>query len=657
MIYFLTIWTAFAFSLQDTIPPPTQVDTLLQPVSVDTIPSAAEADTTLIEEPEPEEQKPDTVYVWEYDLHHTMDVAETDSTLRWVNMVNLFDRFHGAKGAITYRTGTAGRPDGLDLHTYESRHLNMEMEGVSINDPLTGAVHWNRIPIRKISEYREADYGVTYQGEIRLIDHYLTQPRTYINFDESEYNYRNLDFVFTQNLRADTNLELSFWDRRDGGGYSRSGVEGRQAAAKIYHQVSDRWMLKALYLNNAMDREESFGYVIDNPELFPFNRFTATPIENNASSNQTSSDIYIQAHHRSDVDSAVQTKFGLHYQTNKWSLNYSADSLATDFKQAELFARQNLNAGRADVSFQGSVKWLNESAQQNITEENWLGGSGRVDLNIRPFTWLHLQTYSTAEYWDDERLSTEVSGRITLFPKSRVTLSGFGGILNRSPDLQALYWQSSVYSGNPGLENEQEISMGGMIEYQVLDWLNTGVRGDLRLNENSVFINASNQFENIDPFTNISGTGWIGVDSRIFEGEVSAVYKSFLNDSDHPVNRQLEFSGDRIWLKGHLYWKNYLFDRATYVKAGISGMVSPGTFSTAEFIAPLNRWQHGTNSLSNPFYQRMDVDISARIRWFMLLLKWENVLDGVNQLGYFESTGYPMPERRFRLGLRILFTN
>ena len=656
MIYILTIWTVFSFSLQDTIPP-AQADTLLQPVSLDTIPTPAEPDTTIMEEPEPEEQKPDTVYVWEYEMRHTTDSAESDSTLRWVNMVNLFDRFNGSKGAITYRTGTSGRPDGLELHAYETRHLNMEMEGLNINDPLTGAVHWNRVPIRKISEYRESDYGAAYHGEIRLIDHYLTQPRTYINFDESHFNYRNLDFVFTQNLRADTNIELSFWDRRDGGGYTRSGVEGRQAAAKIYHQLSDRWMFKALYLNNAMDREESFGYVIDDPELFPFNRFTAVPLENNANSNQTSSDIYLQAHHRPDIDSAVRTEFGLHYQTNKWSLNYSADSLATDFKQAELFARQYLSFGRMDASIQGSMKWLNESAQQNLIEDNWLGGRARLDLNIKPFSWLHLQSYSVAEYWDDERLNTEVSGRISLFPESRITLSGFGGLLNRSPDLQALYWESSVYLGDPNLENEQEISMGGMIEVQILNWLNTGVRADIRFNENSVFINTLNQFENIEPFTNLSGTGWIGLDSRIFEGEVSAVYKSFMSDSDHPVNQQLELSGDRIWLKGHLYWKNYLFDRATYVKAGISGMMSPDVFRTAEFVAPLNRWQHGTNSLTNTPYQRLDVDISARIRWFMLLLKWENVLDGVNQLGYFESTGYPMPERRFRLGLRILFTN
>jgi hypothetical protein len=654
LIYLLTIWTAFSFSVQDTIPP-VQQDTLPEPAVMDTIPDSTYADSTLIEEPEPE--IPDTVYVWKYKMHQSMDVAETDSSLRWINMVNLFDRFYGKRGAITYRTGTAGRPDGLELHSFESRHLNMELEGMSINDPLTGAVHWNRIPIRKIKEYREADYGASYNGQIRLMDHYLTQPRTYLNFDESKYNYRNLDFVFTQNFRSDTNLELSFWDRRDGGSYNRSDVEGRQAAVRVYHQLSNRWLLRTMYLNNAIDREESFGYIVNDPLLFTFNRFVETPIENNASSNQTSSDIYLKAQYRPDINSAVRTEFGLHYQTNKWSLEYSADSLSTDFKQTELFVRQNLTFGGTDLTVQGSANWLSESTNRNLSRSNWLGGRAKADLNSRLLSWLSIQGYAVSEYWDDSRFSSELSGRVTFFPDSRITLSGFGGVMNRAPDLQSLYWISDIYDGNSQLQNEQELTMGGSAEVRVLNWLSTGIRGDFRLNENSIFVDDENRFTNIDPYTHVSGTGWIGLDSRLFEGELSAVYKTFLNDSENPINQQLEFSGDRILLKGSMYWKSYLFDRATFVTAGVSGVFSPQAFSTAEFITPLNRWQHGTNPIVNPSYHRMDVDISARIRWFMLLLKWENVLDGVNQPGYFESTGYPMPERRFRLGLRILFTN
>lgn len=653
---FLTIWMLFSIALQDTIPPALQ-DTIPEPAVNDTIPDSTATDSTLFQEDEPEEETPDTVHIWKYKNPVTFDVAETDSTLRWVNMVNPVDRYYRNRGAITYRTGITGRPDGLELHSFETRHMNVQMEGMIINDPMTGAVHWNRIPIRKIREFREADFGATYRGRIRLIDHYLTQPRTYLNFDESDYNYRNLDFIFTQNIRSGTNIELSFWDRRDGGGYNRSGVEGRQAAARIYHQLSDRWLLKTFYLNNAIDREEPFGYLMDSPQLFPFNRFIATPVENSAETNQSSSDIYLQAHYRPGTDRDVLTEFGLHYQTNKWSHEYSADTLATDFKQAEFFVRQHLSAVSTELTIQGRAFWLNESLNQNLAGNQWLGVKVDGDLNSRIIPLVQLNGYASTEYWDDDRFSSEVAGRVILFPDHRISLSAFGGVLDRSPDLQAHYWQSAVYSGNRFLSNEQEVTIGGSAELRISNWLKTGVRGDIRYNENSVFVDSTDTFNNIDPYTHLSASSWIELDSRIFEGEVSATYKSYRSDSNHHINRRLDLSGDRVWLKGHLYWKNYLFDRATYVTAGVSGVVSPYAFRTAEYLPPLNRWQHGTNSQVNPSYYRLDLDVSARIRWFMLLLKWENVLDRVDQLGYFETTGYPMPERRFRLGLRILFTN
>jgi hypothetical protein len=676
LIFLLTIWTVFTFSIQDTIPPaerdtipPVLQDTLLVPVTLDTIPEVFQPDTMIVEE-EPEEVL-QLVQIWEYRFAEGFDEAESDSSLRWVNTVSLFDRFHQHRGAITYRMGTKGRIDAMDLHGFETRHLNVELEGLNLNDPLTGAVNWNRIPVKKISQFREADYGATYRSQTRLKDYYLTQPRTYLNFDESKYNYRNLDFVFTQNIRETTNLELSFWDRRDGGSYNRNTAEGRQAAALIYHQLSNRWMLKGAYINNAMDRDESFGYVVQNPQFFAFNRFTETANRTNASSNQTSSDVYIQTHYRPDTASNVSTEFGLHYQTNKWSLTYTADTLATDFKKAELYARQNLTFGGTGVTATGRAFLLNESENTNLSENNWLGGQIDLDLTQQFTNWSRINAYAKIESWNDNRNSTEFSGRLQITPFGRTELSIFGGILSRAPDIQSVYWQSEEYFGSLSLQNEETVTAGAQLKLGIGNSWAIGFRGDLRDTDNAVFVDTSNTFTNIDPYSQISGTGWIELDSRVFEGEISATYKRYFSDSDNHINQLLDTSGDRAWIKGHLYWKNYLFDRATYVTAGFSGVFSPNPFRTAEFLTPLNRWQHGTNinryqigtnqgeitQFINPAYYRLDLDVSARIRWFMLLLKWENILDRVDQLGYFETTGYPMPERRFILGLRVLFTN
>jgi hypothetical protein len=688
LIYLISIWTFFSFSVQgtlqtagrDTIPPvlpdsievpvPVFNDTIPDAALQDTIPETAEADTTRFEE-EPEVVTLDTMSIWNYRFAGSLSNAETDSSLRWVNMVNLFDRYYQQRGAITYRMGTVGRMDAMDFHGYETRHLNLEMEGLTLNNPLTGAVDWNRLPIRKISEFAEADYGATYRSQARLIDHYLIQPRTYLNFDEGKFNYRSLDFVFIQNIRQQTNLEFSFWDRRDGGGYNRSGAEGRQAAVMIYHQLSDRWLLKGAYINNAMDRDESFGYSVQDPVFFAFNRFTEQPNRSNAGSNQTSSDIYIQTHYRPDKNDDVRTEFGLHFQRDKWALSYTADTLDTQFDKAELYARQHLAFGASHLTATGRVFYLNEAVGRNISDSGWAGGRADLDLTQNITSWSSINAFARAELWDDTRSSIELSGRLQITPSGRTELSVFGGILSSAPDIQASYWQSEEYSGSRSLLNEETITAGALAQFGIGSFFALGLRGDFRNTENAVFLNPENLFTNIDPYSQVSGTGWISLDSRVFEGEVSATYKRYFSDSENFINRLLDTAGDRTWIKGHLYWKSYLFNRATFVTAGFSGMVSPNPFRTAEFIVPLNRWQHGTNlnrfqtgtsqngtnDFLNPSYYRLDLDVSARIRWFMLLLKWENILDRVNQQGYFESTGYPMPERRFILGLRILFTN
>lgn len=604
-----------------------------------------------------ERTQPDTVHVWNYAERAGFDLAETDSTLRWTQLLNLFDRFGTERGAITYRMGTVGRMDGLDLHAFESRHLNLEMEGMNINDPLTGGVNWNRVATHKIGEFSQSDYGAAYHGNVRLRDHYLVQPRTYLNFDESSFDYRSLEFSYTQNFLKTTNLELSFWDRRDGIGYSRSNLEGRQATVRVYHQMTENWLLKAGLINNVIERQEPFGYQVSDPRFFTFNHFIESPVQGGAVADQSSTDIYLHMHHRRDTFENVTTKFGLHYQTDKWALTSNADTTNTAFSRLEVFGRKNVSFRSLYASATARAFFLNENEKENLSESSWIGGAGDLLISQRLSDFAELNVHARATMWDDDRLTTEASARMILTPGSRLTLSAFGGILSQAPDIQSLYWNSSLYSGNPGLPNEESVTAGATAEFGLSRILTIGLRGDIRETSHAAYLDEEGQFTSIDPYTLLSGTAWLQLDSRIFEGEVSGTFKSYDTIGLHPVNRSLANSGERIWIKSHFYWKNYLFDKATYVKAGLSGMFSPNPFRTAEFITPLNRWQHGTNEFVNPSYYRLDVDVSARIRWFMVLLKWENVLDRVEQLGYFESTGYPMPDRRFRFGIRVLFTN
>lgn len=646
---------------QDTIPANIPSDSLLQQRLTPPTPRLPEFSifTPVAEDYSdiPKEETPDTVYVWEYDTPTTLQVSETDSTLRWLKYVNIAERFYRKKGATTYRQGTVGRMDGVDLYAYESRHIDLRMEEMRINTPLTGLANWNRLVVHKIAEMGTSDFSTNYRADVRLRDHYLVEPRTYLNFDESKFNNRSLEFSFAQNFRKDTNVEFSFWDRRDGGGYRRSNVQGTQIMLRMYHQLSDPWLLKAGFINNSMDREESFGYAVTNPELFSFNRFTESPLESNADAKQASSDVYVQLHHRADTTETVRSKIGLHFQTHQWDLSYSADSLDTSFQNTELFSKHKIRVGSAEFTGTGRFFLLNEKQGENLSETSWAGTqmSFRYEQGFAGL--FDLMGNASSEFISDGRQTSSMSFKTVLRPANPVQLSIFGGAASVAPDIQALYWQSLEYTGNEELQNEEITHFGASAEIGLGRYLTLGVRGDIRESEGAPFLDDENTFISIDAYTTTSGMGWLSFNSKMFEGQVSGHIRTFSSDSALPLNQQLNSSGDRIWMKSRLFWKNYVFDRAAFVKAGVLGHFTPGAYSAAQYITPLNRWQHGTQDLQNPSHYRMDVEVSARIRWFMMLLAWENVLDQAGQLGYFESVGYPMPERRFKFGIRVLFTN
>ena len=651
-LLFAAILTGFSFAVQDTIPPDLGTD-ILDP----------EMGLGQVEFEETEEDTVIIIHIWNYESETAFDLSETDSTLRWINMLNLTDRFAKHPAGITYRTGIQSRPDGVDFHTFENRHFRAEMNGLQLNDPLTGGVNWYRVPVHKINSLEESDYGPIHRTRIRTRDHYLTKPRTYLNFDESSHDFRSLEFVATHNVSPGTNLELSFWDRRDGIGYERSDMDGRQIFFQGYRQLNDNWLVKGGYINNRAEQEQSFGYLVSDPQFFDFNIFTAIPEQNFAESVEKTKDIYMQIHHRREHDQPVKIRFGLHYQTDERTIQYATagagtDSIGTKFRNAELYASHRERIGNLEGTATARVFYLGEVMGSQLTEDRWLGADIEADLLFNPFNKLFLSGSSRFMARNDDRMTTEFSARAELLLFNRLLLSGFGGMASQAPDIQSLYWQSEEFLGNPDLENEESLTAGAKAVLGFARYFSLGARADVRDVTNGVFVSPGGEFVNADLYRQLSGTGWLGLQSSMFEGEVSATYKTFETTASlNPVNQLLSQTGNRIWMKGNLYWKSYLFDNATFVKMGVNGIFSPDFYRTANYITPLNRWQHAIDDFYNPPFTRVDFEVSARIRWFMMLLKWENLFDGVTQRGYFETMGYPMPERRYIFSMRVLFTN
>ncbi len=652
--------------MRDTIPP-SQPDTLdLKVIKPDTIPPAL-PDTlengSIIrndqdpEEEEDEEDELEEIAVWPADSVPGYTTVETDSTLRWFMALNWSERLNRQPGVITYRLGRLGHPDGIDIYSYENRHQRLQMNEMDLGDAITGQINWNRLPIHKIRTIDTDDRSYAYQADLKLRQHYLVEPRTYLNFDEGSQDYRNLEFAFSHNLRPATNVELSYWDRRDGTRYPRDRMEGSQIVAKARHHLSDHTKIRAGLINNSLDLHQSFGYQMTGLDNYPFNPFIALAVEGSAATEHSTRDLYLQLLQRSDRDGPARRMAGISYQTDRRDLRYSRDTTAYNMRDAALYAWQELQAGPARLRLRGSLHGLHDRNGLSMNERTFFRGetsaSGEIALTNRMTARLSGRLESRNDGFGGYELSA--SGEIRPWRGMRVT--AFGGQGSTMPDLQSLYWNSVEYQGNPDLSNESGAFGGGSLVLGAESTLSFGIRGDIRRIEYGIFLGPDSLFINAGEYRNRSGNIWLKLDSERFEGEISASTQRFESGSPHPVNRLLDDGGDRIWLKGQLFWKDYVFSRAAFVKAGVSGILSPRAYRSQEFVEPLNRWQHGSDMRMIPEYHRLDAELSARVRWFMVLLRMENVLDRVNQLGYFETDSYPMPPRRFIFAFRVVFMN
>ncbi|MEX2600583.1 MAG: putative porin [Balneolaceae bacterium] len=607
------------------------------------------------EEDEEEELVP--ISIWEVQQPPGYLVAETDSTLRWFMALDWTEQLSRNPGVIAYRTGSLGRPAGLDIHSFENRHQRVEIENLSANDPVTGQVHWGRVPIHKIESIAISDRSGYHSASVRLREHYLVQPRTYLNFDESRDNYRSLEFAFIQNLTSRLNLELSYWDRKDGTLYTRNNMEGNQIVAKGRYHLSEELMVKAGYVTNTLNQEEPFGYSIADLRQYHFNPYSTGAVRSSASSARSMSDLYLQLYQRRGEEDPAGRMVGLSLQGDGWDLKSSSDSVRYNMNRLTLQAWQDLEVGPARFRFYANGESLQDNEQETLTEHRWfrwnIGLKG--ELSITDVAGIGF----TGDYRgrSDSRTGYELSGYLSLRPVRPVELRGYGGITSSIPELQALYWNSEEWQGDRQLLNEEAFFSGLSATLGIGSALTLGVRADLRQVEQGIFVNPDGLFQNIDPYTNLSGTAWAEFDSERFEGLFSVSSQAFSSGSGLEMNRNLNGGGERVWIKGALYWKNYLFDRALFLTAGISGMYSPGEYHSASWLPELNRWQHGHALQAIPSFYRLDTEVSARVRWMMVLVRWENSLDRIDQLGYFETEGYPMPYRRMIFGLRVLFTN
>ncbi|MBD3615469.1 MAG: hypothetical protein HUJ22_02775 [Gracilimonas sp.] len=610
-------------------------------------------DTTTQQREGPE---PGQVTPWVEDNPLDSDVITNDSLMRWQLWPNWGDYQAYRRDVISFRQGTIGRIDAFHINGYEPHEQQLEMEGLSLNHPITGLPNYNLVPHRKIDEVTESFEG-TYHSDIRIRDYYIVKPRSYLNYDEAGGGFRNLEFLVSQNFTEFTNLEVSYWDRRGGGYYPSSEVKGNQILGRIYHHLNERFLLRGFYLRNQLNKDESFGYNIGNPAAFPFDEFTTIPMRSNANSEFNRWDFIAGIYHRNDSSSMENAGLEFSITKNKHDLFSSTDTLSQDIRTLSANLFKSLNWHNFEIRGEFEAKQHKVQEISPISENDWMNLNADALLGYQLSDYLRVYSNGTFSNRSDGKTGMEATGGFKMNLFDRLSFGGSISTFTRMPSMQALYWQSPSYRGNEGLENESGISAAGNVDFQLSPILKFGVKGRLKRSENAVFLTQDSTFTNSQSFQQLSGTAFARFENNLFEIESSGTVQKFIYNDVSSPEAHLNNQDQIVWLRNSAFVKGYVFDRAAYLKLGVKTLLSPFYYGARSYNTELGYWQGNSTYQKIPPFFRLDGELSARVRGIMVVIRWENALDGYGQAGYFEAAGFPMPPRRLLVGIRAQFRN
>ena len=172
------------------------------------------------------------------------------------------------------------------------------------------------------------------------------------------------------------------------------------------------------------------------------------------------------------------------------------------------------------------------------------------------------------------------------------------------------------------------------------------------------FIGTDSLFVNSDEYSVLSGTGFANFANHRFIIESSASVHAADAVTPTSVIDAVNKPDLKVWVRNNAYVKGYVFDRAAYLKAGLLTTFSPFPYRSRIFDTELQYWVPAALEESEiPAFFRLDAELSARVRAMMIVMRWENTLEGFGQAGYFEATTLPMPGRRLLVGIRAQFRN
>jgi hypothetical protein len=582
-----------------------------------------------------------------------------DSLLRWMQLLNLPEWMNRRSGVIPHRLGGLGRNDAAIIDGHNPVNQQVYFEGIPVADPVTGLVNMNRIQLFHLENYEEQTGHIYAESHYRLRRYYLLRPLTFIHYEQGPDGLLSTGGLVSMNATGRTNLEMSLWNLNDPGVYPRSGYDGLQSVVAVHHQYSSRLAFRAGLYYNSHQMSESGGYQMPSMQTWHFDRFLAVPVLQGARSSVRQTLLRADTYYRAGGEEPVTIEGGVWHQRFRRFMFSGADT--TFYRVLQSGGRAGLSGSAGPHRYRADTRIVYTAADpdrdRSMAFADRTEAAARGDVVFFEGSPVELQTRGGLTYRSDGFVTWSGGVFARIQPIERLKLTGGASAGTIMPTLQQLNWRDSRYRSDPGLETTEILRLQGGISWQLTGALETGISGYVQRLNRDVLTAGDSSFVNAEPYYVLGGDAYARYLSTNWEIEAASTLLLYRAEGNGGQVRFLETSGTRSRNRVSVYRKGYLFDYATYLKGGMHVVLSPNPYRAAGYLAAPDWWDIAAAAEPVPAFYQVDLDVSARIRSMVFMMRYENLFDQVGQFGYFETPYYPMPGRRFRIAIRWVLRN
>lgn len=579
-------------------------------------------------------------------------VILTDSTIRWRSWLEYQEFIANRPGTVSYRLGGFGRTDLLLQAGLGGSQHELRLDGMDWRNPVTGQSRLSDVPMDRIDYVTEREQGGRIIHETGLFSVYSPKPITRVSYLQTAYELRNTDARVSRMIDHQSGFDFIYQGRNSASEYRRMGTESRQTGLRYFRHVNPNWYATAMLLYTGAEHEESDGYQLPSLVDFNFSRFFANATRLSAQSKVRSTQAMVSL---SRVDSDAESR--INHTNTRFLLYY--DKYKREFSDSDIwfaYHMHQLHAGAEHAKTLGIVR-LHGSAKayttfigpgSSLSIDSWSGYRAEANVILGGLPGIEFPVGIRLDGRTDGHQTMGVDAGLEWHPFSEVRLTGRHSVGSQMPEIGTKY--AIEYVQRP-LEIESSTYQRTHIRVGIgsdTDGFQLTMDGSVHLVDNFTVLSSDRVYSQLNGVEFITGSAGLTWNHEHWEVGTAGLLQ------EHNASGRTQTV---LLNKTSAHWKGYVLSNAAYIRTGLTGTTSFRAMRTPQYHAVIDDWSFESTHGQIPAYSRLDLDLSARVRSLIVLFKYENLLQGVGQMGYYETAPYPMPSRRFMFGLRVVFIN